>query len=132
MRICVRCSRQFGTNFPPDFHHLPLLRSRYAPGFTHSHVKLSIGILCIGGAIIKTPYIPAIDRIEAVGRNLTLDLEESGHKLVRASTDLNKAMRALIKNYPNLVTLADKLPTVNRQHPYLRIQRVAYLYKYFR
>ena len=89
-------------------------------------------MLCIGGDIIKSTRILAIDRIEALGKRLTLDLEESGHRLVRASTDLDKAMQVLIENYPDFVILANKLPMVNRQHPYLRIRQAAYLHKYFR
>ena len=58
------------------------------------------------------------------------DLEDAGNKLSNASISLNNAIQVLIENYPELDILVSRLPTKNRQHPYLRIILAAYLYRH--
>ncbi len=41
-------------------------------------------------------------------------------------------MRVLIENYPELNILLNRLPTIKRQHPYLRIILAAYLRRHLR
>jgi len=60
------------------------------------------------------------------------DLKKAGYKVVKANTALHKAIRVLSETYPDLIILANKLPMVNREHPYPRILRASYLYKWFR
>ena len=60
------------------------------------------------------------------------DLEDAGNRLSSASTSLDNAIQLLIENYPELSILLKRLPTIKRQHPYLRIILAAYLLKYLR
>ena len=78
---------------------------------------------------MKRLNIPTSDEAEASGIKVSHDLEKAIYKFERASTALDKNMRVLIENYPQFVILANKLPRLNGQHPYLRIRKVAYLYK---
>ena len=80
---------------------------------------------------MKSFRIPAIDIVEDSGKMLSVDFEDAGYKLIRASATLDKAMQVLIKNYPDLVILANKLPMMDGQHPYLRIKQAVNLYRYF-
>jgi CheY-like chemotaxis protein len=80
---------------------------------------------------VKSTYIPNTYIAEGSGRRLSADLEDAGYKLLRASAALDNAMQVLIKNYPDLVILANQLPMVNGQHPYLRIEQAANLCRYF-
>jgi len=57
------------------------------------------------------------------------DLEKAGYKLTEANAALTEAIRVLGETYPALITLANKLPSVNKDHPYLRIRQASYLYK---
>ncbi len=59
-------------------------------------------------------------------------LEDAGSKLSSASISLDNAMRVLIENYPELNILLNRLPTIKRQHPYLRIILAAYLRRHLR
>ena len=76
---------------------------------------------------MKSTHIPTIDTVEELGKRVSADLEDAGYKLVRASSALDKAVQVLIENYPDLVILADKIPMMDGQHPYLRIMKAAYL-----
>ena len=78
---------------------------------------------------MKSTHILVLDKAETSGRKVSPDLEDAGSKLMRASTALDKAIQILIKDYPKLAILANKLPMLNGQHPYLRIKQAAYLYK---
>jgi len=60
------------------------------------------------------------------------DLEKAGYKLTEANAALTEAIRVLGETYPALITLANKLPSANKEHPYLRIRQASYLYKWFR
>ena len=62
----------------------------------------------------------------------TPDLEKAGYKLTKANAALAEAIRVLGETYPALITLANKLPLVNKEHPYLRIRHASYLYKWSR
>lgn len=86
----------------------------------------------IGGDIIKVADILTTDKIEALEEKAFPNLREASYKLVRASSTLDKAIKSLIEQYPDLGILADKLPMVNRQHPYVRIRQAVYLQKCFR
>ena len=86
----------------------------------------------IGGDIIKVADIFTTDKIGALGEKAFPNLQEASYKLVSASTALDKAIKGLIEQYPDLGILADKLPLVNGQHPYVRIRQAVYLQKCFR
>jgi len=88
--------------------------------------------LFIGGDIIKVADILTTDKIEALDKKAFPNLREASYKLVRAITTLDKAIKGLIEQYPDLGILADKLPMVNGQHPYARIRQAVYLQKCFR
>ncbi len=83
------------------------------------------------GDVLIATHIPDIDTVEDPGKRLSADLEDAGYKLIRASAALDKSIQVLIKNYPDLVILANRLPMVNGEHPYLRIKQAADLYRYF-
>jgi len=79
---------------------------------------------------LKSSYIPPVDESEAFGMKISPDLEYACFKFRQASNALDKTMRVLIKNYPHLVILANKLPVADGQNPYLGIRQAAYLYQY--
>ena len=74
---------------------------------------------------MKSTHIFAVNKAETLGKNLSYDLEHAHFELTRASIALDKAIHVLIKSYPNLFILANRLPMLKGQHPYLRIKRAA-------
>jgi len=90
-----------------------------------------IVIVC-GRWSIKRANISFIKKGGTLADKEAPDLEKAGYKVAEAHAALNKAIWVLGETYPALITLANKLPLVNKEHPYLRIRQAYYLYKWFR
>lgn len=88
-------------------------------------------IMC-GRWRIKPVNISFIKKGEALAEKGAPDLEKAGYKAAKANAVLHKAIKVLSETYPDLIIIANKLPMVNREHPYSRIRRASYLYKWFR
>jgi len=85
-----------------------------------------------GRRSIKPANISCIEEDEAVAKSVAPDLEQAVNKLVKANVALYEATRVLSEIHPNLIILANKLPIVNGEHPYLQIRKVSHLYDRFR
>jgi len=116
--------RQFGTNFPPNFHQFPPYQALWAPEFPPPYSRL--WILCVGGDIIKPARILLIENDEALAVKAAAALEEAGYKVVRASNALD-GLKKLYEAYPDLIIMARELPMVNGEEPCLRIRQASYL-----
>ena len=81
-----------------------------------------------GRGSIRPANISSIEKDEALAKSVVPDLEEAVNKLVKANAALHEAIRILSEIHPSLVILADKLPIVNGEHPYLQIRKVSRLY----
>jgi len=81
---------------------------------------------------LKPANISSIEKDEALAKSVVPDLEGAVNKLVKAEVSLREAIQVLSEVRPNLITMANKLPIVNGEHPYLRIRKVSHVYDRFR